>query len=155
MPPRALATSASEYIPVRLLPGADLRVELEQIFRAESLTAAAVTAAVGSLATAVLRFAGATAGTTLSGPFEIVSLTGTLSADGAHLHITLADALGACLGGHLLPGSRIFTTAEVVILSFPELAFQRPVDDTTGHRELCITTRNSSATRRSVGFFSE
>ncbi|WP_231597116.1 PPC domain-containing DNA-binding protein [Synechococcus sp. CBW1004] len=34
---------------------------------------------------------------------------------GAHLHITIADATGAVLGGHLVGCSLVRTTAELVI----------------------------------------
>lgn len=36
--------------------------------------------------------------------FEIVSLTGTLSRHGAHLHIAIADFQGNVVGGHLMDG---------------------------------------------------
>lgn len=36
--------------------------------------------------------------------FEIVSLTGTLSRHGAHLHISIADFQGNVVGGHLMDG---------------------------------------------------
>jgi hypothetical protein len=36
--------------------------------------------------------------------FEIVSLTGTLSRHGAHLHVAVADFQGNVVGGHLMDG---------------------------------------------------
>jgi hypothetical protein len=35
------------------------------------------------------------------GEFEVVSMTGTLSQDGLHIHLSLADEKGRVLGGHL------------------------------------------------------
>jgi len=48
----------------------------------------------------------------LTGPFEITSLMGTLAA-GGHLHISLSDADGHVIGGHLVGDDVIHTTAEV------------------------------------------
>ena len=54
-------------------------------------------------------------GTAVAGPLEIVSLVGTLSADGCHLHASVSNGEGRTSGGHLLEGCPIYTTAEVVI----------------------------------------
>ena len=49
---------------------------------------------VGSLRKAALRLADRDETTLYEGKFEIVSLVGTLSVDGPHLHIALAVARG-------------------------------------------------------------
>ena len=96
----------------------------------------------GSLVRAALRFAGQPEVAVLDGPFEIVSLTGTLSAaGGSHLHIVLADAAGCTTGGHLLAGSEIFTTAEVVVGVLPGTGFRREHDAATGFPELVVEPR--------------
>jgi predicted DNA-binding protein with PD1-like motif len=46
---------------------------------------------------------------------EILSLSGTLSRDGAHLHIAVASSNGTVIGGHLCSGSLARTTAELEI----------------------------------------
>ena len=46
--------------------------------------------------------------------FEIVSVVGTISCEGAHIHLGLADATGAGVGGHLISAT-VFTTAEIVL----------------------------------------
>jgi hypothetical protein len=96
---------------------------------------------VGSLRAASLRFAGQPEPTQLDGPFEILSLVGTLSADGAHLHLAVADAAGQTFGGHLGSGSTVFTTAEVVLGVLPAYRFSREVDPETTFRELRIERR--------------
>ncbi len=63
--------------------------------------AGCVISAVGSLSVAEMRFTGAAEATTINGELEILSLSGTLSADGAHLHIAIAESSGAVIGGHL------------------------------------------------------
>jgi predicted DNA-binding protein with PD1-like motif len=103
--------------------------------------AGCVISAVGSLSVAQLRLAGAAEATTLAGDLEILSLAGTLCADGAHLHIALADASGAVIGGHLATGSLVRTTAELVLALLPEWQFSRELDPATGYAELRIRRR--------------
>ena len=68
--------------------------------------------------------------------FEIVSLTGTFSRnDGCHIHISLADAEGNTIGGHLVDGV-VFTTCEVVLGTADGVEFVREMDRETGYREL-------------------
>ena len=74
-------------------------------------------------------------------PMEIVSLTGTLGLDGLHVHLSLARRDGACVGGHLVEGCIVNTTAELVIGELTEVEFQRTVDPATGYRELSVTPR--------------
>jgi len=77
------------------------------------------------------------------GPFEIVSLVGTLSGDNGHLHISLSDAHGHMIGGHVIGGLYIFTTAEIVIGECVDLKFTREHDDFTGFHELVINNNIS------------
>jgi uncharacterized protein len=70
-----------------------------------------------------------------------VSLVGTLTQDGAHLHVSLADRSGVTLGGHLLDGSAVYTTAEIVLAELPALAFAREHDPESGYDELVVRPR--------------
>jgi predicted DNA-binding protein with PD1-like motif len=90
-----------------------------------------------------LRLAARAESTTLEGRFEIVSLVGTLSPDGPHLHVAIADDQGHVVGGHLLDGSVVYTTAEIVLAEAEGFGFSRTVDEKTGFRELTITSRFS------------
>ena len=96
---------------------------------------------IGSLSVAELRIAGQQESTTIRGNLEILSLTGTLSPDGAHLHIAVADSTGAVIGGHLCAGSQVRTTAELVLGLLPEWEFHRGLDPATGYAELQISPR--------------
>lgn len=122
----------------RLNPGADLRRELEAYTKSNRLSAAVIVSAVGSLTKATLRLAEEPNPTNFDGPFEIVSLVGTLSPDGPHLHIAIADKTGRTIGGHLLDGCTIRTTAEIAIAVPSGLRFERKLDPQTGYRELSI-----------------
>jgi predicted DNA-binding protein with PD1-like motif len=66
-----------------------------------------------------LRFANQSFGTELTGHFEIVSLTGTLSQYGSHYHIAISDGTGHTVGAHLLEGCKVYTTAEIVLAVLP------------------------------------
>ena len=68
-------------------------------------------------------------------------LSGTVSKHGSHLHLAVSDADGRTIGGHLLPGCRVYTTAEVVLGEARDLVFTRAVDGTTPWRELQIARR--------------
>lgn len=125
-------------ISLRLKPGDDPLAALEQLAQTQNIEAACVVTCVGSLTRAVLRFANQNRAETLTGPFEIVSLTGTFSQHGSHFHIAISDGEGRTYGAHLLPGSRVYTTAEIVIGVLDEVRFLRTHDPQTGYSELDI-----------------
>jgi uncharacterized protein len=128
-----------KVVPLRLQPGNDLRKTLEAWMGEQQEQAGCVISAVGSLSVAQLRLGGATQATAIQGELEIISLAGTLSPDGAHLHIAVADSRGAVIGGHLCAGSLVRTTAELVIGLLPEWRFCRELDPATGYPELRIS----------------
>ena len=128
-----------KVVPLRLAPGDDLRQTLETWMGEQQEQAGCVISAVGSLSVAQLRFAGAAEDTTIHCELEILSLAGTLSPDGAHLHIAVADSRGAVIGGHLCTGSLVRTTAELVVGLLPEWHFWRELDPATGYPELRIS----------------
>ena len=130
-----------KVVPFRLQPGDDLRRSLEGWMGEQQEQAGCVISAVGSLSVAQLRFAGAAEATPIQGELEILSLSGTMSPDGAHLHIAVANSTGSVIGGHLCSGSLVRTTAELVIGLLPEWRFSRELDPATGYAELRITPR--------------
>ncbi|MFM7514687.1 MAG: PPC domain-containing DNA-binding protein [Cyanobium sp.] len=132
-----------KVMPLRLQPGADLRRALETWMGKQPEQAGCVIIAVGSLSVAQLRLAGAIFSTAIHGELEILSLSGTLSPDGSHLHFAIADNQGAVMGGHLCAGSLVRTTAELVIGLLPEWRFSRELDPATGYAELRISSQAS------------
>ncbi len=125
-------------IAARLTPGVDLRDAVERLAHDHQVEAGCVISAVGSLRSATLRLAGAEAVSKFNGPFEIVSLSGTLSADGPHLHISIAGPDGKMIGGHLANGCLVYTTVEIVIADLAGVRFAREPDAATGYKELNI-----------------
>ena len=125
-------------IAVRLRPGADLNGELLALAAREGVQAVWVLTCVGILSQVRVRPAGGAEHATWQGAFEIVALTGTLSQDGGHLHLAVADQQGHTLGGHLAEGCTVRTTAEVVVAADDRLLFAREYDPATGYDELVV-----------------
>ena len=126
------------HLPIRLQPGADLRRSLEEQAAAGSGLSAFVVAGIGSLTNATIRLAAEQEEAQLSGPFEIISLSGTLSASGAHLHMSVANKEGQVVGGHVCYGNIIRTTAEVLLVVLEGWHLSRAPDPTTGYQELQV-----------------
>jgi predicted DNA-binding protein with PD1-like motif/glutaredoxin len=101
-------------LPLELPAGADLRRSLERT-AAEQEAAGFVVSAVGNLSQAALRFPGRPQPTLLSGELEIISLTGSIAPERVHLHLSVSDGDGRVIGGHLEPGSRVHTGAEILV----------------------------------------
>lgn len=138
-------SSPARFVAARFAPGKDLLEGIDEVLREHGLQAAFVATCVGSLTRCNIRFANKPTGTELTGHFEIVSLVGCMSlASGAHVHITLSDGEGRCWGGHLLPGSAVYTTAELVIGELSEAKFMREPCPASGYDELVVKCRSST-----------
>lgn len=129
---------AFRFHPLRLKPGTDLKEGIEAFVKQENIEAGWISTCVGSLTVLPLRFANQPTADTVDGHLEIVSLTGTVSVNGSHLHISVSDSTGKTIGGHLMTGSRIYTTAEIVIGESLQHRFTREADGTTPWQELQI-----------------
>ena len=122
----------------RLKPGQDLKQEVQKLVDEKQVKAGWISTCVGSLTNYMIRFANQPNGNNDSGHFEIVSLTGTVSTNGSHLHISISDSTGKTISGHLMDGCKIYTTAEIVILSSNDLVFKREKDGTIPWEELQV-----------------
>ena len=122
----------------RLIKGQDLKCELENYIKEKDIKAGVIASCVGCLSKAVIRNASGKDCIVINKDVEIVSMTGTFSLDGCHLHISVSDEELTTYGGHLKDGCIVNTTAEVVILELKNYAFNREMDDTTGYKELVI-----------------
>ena len=122
----------------RLMPGSDLKQSIESAVLVNDLKSGVILSLVGSLTRATLRMAGGPI-TTFDGPLEIVSATGTISPDGIHIHLAIADDSGTTYGGHLLPGCLIASTAEMILADLSQQwIFERQLDPQTNYKELKI-----------------
>lgn len=134
-------TPPAEHItslPFRLKPGQDLRTGIDSVVKQHAVSAGWVATCAGSLTDYRIRFANQSEAVTGEGHFEIVSLSGTTSTNGSHLHISISDSLGHTIGGHLLEGCKIYTTAEIVLLTTDSWSFRREKDGSTPWEELQV-----------------
>ena len=92
----------------RLHRGDDLKRSIQDYAKKHGIKASVIVSGVGCLRLARSH--------TLAERLEIVSLTGTVGAERTHLHIALAREDLSVLGGHLLEGCTVNTTAEIVLL---------------------------------------
>ena len=140
-----LRASNLQAIALRLSPKTDLRAELTKLAQTQEWPAACILSCTGSLSPATLRFASQPMGVRLKDYFEILALSGTLSPEGCHLHLAVADKRGQTYGGHALEGCIVHTTVELVIGLLPQLQFHRTLDQATGYPELVVQPNPSTA----------
>lgn len=123
---------------LRLLPGEDIVLSLQRFATRNSLEAAVILSCVGSTAKTTLRPAGVPTPKVFTEKYEIVSLTGTVSIHGHHIHMSISDSDCNVFGGHVLEGCIVRTTAEIALGIIHGVRFTRPVDERTGYDELSI-----------------
>ena len=136
--------SKTDSYAFRIKPNEDLKVGILAFAKNHNIKAGAIVTCVGSLTQFHLRFANQEKGKKQNGHFEIVSMTGTFSDSTTHLHLSVSDSTGQTVGGHLLDGNLIYTTAEIVIIDLKDYEFTRETDETFGYKELFIKTKKKS-----------
>ncbi|WP_232064946.1 PPC domain-containing DNA-binding protein [Rhodocytophaga rosea] len=134
-------SSSMQVYALRLKPGQDLKTELQNFITGHKIEAAAIITCVGSLQKATLRLANQSEYQTYEQKMEIVSLVGTLAVEGSHVHISLSDSSGTTIGGHLVEGCLVYTTAEIILGVLPDLRFARELDEASGYKELKVYSR--------------
>ena len=122
----------------RLTKGQDLKESIKKYCIQNNIQAATMLSSVGCLYEVNIRLAGGKDYYTNIKDYEIVSLNGTVSINGIHLHISLSDIEGNMIGGHLENGCFINTTCELILLELEDVIFTREVDCHTGYKELVV-----------------
>ena len=122
----------------RLRRGQDLMLSLKEYAEKSQLKAGVILSAVGCVSQARMRDAGGVNIREIKRPLEIVSLMGTISKERTHLHISFSGEDLSTIGGHLVEGCIINTTAEIVILELDKVSFHSEFDEETGYQELII-----------------
>ena len=125
----------------RLKSAQDLFDSIEFFAREMHIEAGCVLSGIGSLTRFAVRLADHEIPTEYEGHFEIVSLAGTVSIHGSHLHISVSDGEGKTIGGHLVSGCKIYTTAEIVLAKFPDVIYKREFAEDSGFEELVVYER--------------
>lgn len=125
----------------RLKPGQEIISELLEIIKNENIPAGFIITAVGGFSHIKCRMAGATPDKQdireYDGKFELVSMVGTLSKDGVHIHVSFSDETGKVIGGHLKSGV-VYPTLEIVIGIDNDSSYNRKLDEDTGFKELVV-----------------
>lgn len=131
---------------IRLQPGQDLRLELQEFARQKNIQAGFIITCVGALKCMNLRMSGATKENQsfkkFDEDFEIVSLVGTITSEDCHLHISGSNRNGIVIGGHLKPETIVGVTAEIVVGEDDNSTYSRILDDNTGFEELVVNARS-------------
>ncbi|MBL8062496.1 MAG: DNA-binding protein [Anaerolineales bacterium] len=123
----------------RLKPGQDLFDSIEDYVSQNNIQAGCTLSSVGSLTHATLRLANREYNNEYEGHFEIVSMSGTVSVHGSHLHIAISDGNGVTIGGHLVSGCKIYTTAEIILLELDDVVYKREMyENDSGYEELVV-----------------
>jgi len=105
---------ALRSVPLHLGAGSDIRRSLEAL--AVELNASGfVLGVVGNLSQAVFQCPGQAGPTILEGDLEIITLQGTISPQGVHLHLSFSDGACQVWGGHLEPGTLVQKGADLLV----------------------------------------
>lgn len=121
LPPPVQLRSAMRAVPLHLEAGSDVRRSLEEL-ALQHQAGGFVLSVVGNLSQAAFACPGRSAPTVLQGELEIITLQGTLSPDGVHLHLSFSDAECQVWGGHLEQGTLVLRGADLLVgfLTEPE-----------------------------------
>ena len=103
-----------QHLPLKLAPGSDLRLSLEELAQRDGISGF-VLGVVGNLTKASFQCPGQAEPTVLEGDLEVITLNGTFSPEGVHLHLSLSDGACQVWGGHLEPGTIVQKGVDLLI----------------------------------------
>ena len=131
-------------IAFRLKPGMDVLNGLKEVCEKENIKNGIILSGIGSLDGAVFgnpvplkdKKAGYGYGnpTTLYGPIELTNISGMICHDDdenilLHVHVSLSDQHGTGHGGHLIEGTKVLLTTDMVIAELEGIAMGRKYDE--------------------------
>ncbi|MBQ7736203.1 MAG: DNA-binding protein [Oscillospiraceae bacterium] len=133
----------SRVVPLRLKPGTDVLLGLTEACRRANINNGVILSAIGSLngvyycnPVELPTKAGYGYGETLhlTGPIELLSASGIVCHDdegntNLHVHVSLSDRYGTAHGGHLVEGTKVLLTVDVVIAEIEGMVMGRKFDD--------------------------
>ena len=103
-----------ETLPLQLDPGQDLHSALSELAAQQQLSGF-VLGVVGNLSQATFSCPGQQQPTQMRGELEVITLNGTFSPNGVHLHLSLSDGACQVWGGHLEPGTVVLKGAQLLL----------------------------------------
>lgn len=129
-------------VALRLRPGTDVLLGLEEACKRAGINNGVILSAIGSLDSPhfcnpveLPTKAGYGYGETLhlTGPIELTNASGIICHDdegntNLHVHMTVTDRHGVAHGGHLVEGTKVLLTVDVVIAEIEGLVMGRKFD---------------------------
>ena len=103
-----------ETLTLKLEPGQDLHQSLHQLASDHKLSGF-VLGVVGDLSAACFQCPGQHNPTRMHGILEVITLNGTVSPQGVHLHLSLSDGACQVWGGHLEPGTIVHRGVQLMV----------------------------------------
>ena len=133
----------SRVLAIRLKPGTDVLLGLEEACKANGINNGVILSAIGSLkdphfcdVVELPTKAGYGYGETLhlTGPIELSNASGIICHDdegntNLHVHMTLTDRHGNAHGGHLVEGTKVLLTVDVIIGEISGVIMGRKFDN--------------------------
>ena len=133
----------SRVLAIRLKPGTDVLLGLEEACKANGINNGVILSAIGSLknphfgdVVELPTKAGYGYGETLhlTGPIELTNASGIICHDdegntNLHVHMTVTDRHGNAHGGHLVEGTKVLLTTDVVIAEINGIVMGRKFDN--------------------------
>ena len=130
-------------VALRLKPGTDVLLGLEEACKRSGINNGVILSAIGSLdsphfcdVVEVPPKAGYGYGEVLhlTGPIELTNASGIICHDdegntNLHVHMTLTDRHGNAHGGHLVEGTKVLLTVDVIIAEIEGLVMGRKFDE--------------------------
>ena len=130
-------------VALRLKPGTDVLLGLEEACKRSGINNGVILSAIGSLDSPhfcnpveVPTKAGYGYGEVLhlTGPIELTNASGIICHDdegntNLHVHMTLTDRHGNAHGGHLVEGTKVLLTVDVIIAEIEGLVMGRKFDE--------------------------
>jgi hypothetical protein len=151
---RVGAGALGRVVALHMDPGVDVLKGIEAVVGSHGLRSAVILSGAGSLRQAVLRNVRSIPNqfpitdanrvyVAKDEPMELLSLTGNVAVrhDGrvvVHGHLTISSGQqdGLAFGGHLVEGSIVFSTMEIILAEITGMTLSRPVDAITHAAEL-------------------
>ena len=133
----------SRVLAIRLTPGTDVLLGLEEACKANGINNGVMLSAIGSLkdphfcdVVELPTKAGYGYGETLhlTGPIELTNASGIICHDdegntNLHVHMTVTDRHGNAHGGHLVEGTKVLLTVDVIIGEISGVIMGRKFDN--------------------------
>ena len=130
-------------VALRLKPGTDVLLGLEEACKRSGINNGVILSAIGSLdsphfcdVVEVPTKAGYGYGEVLhlTGPIELTNASGIICHDdegntNLHVHMSLSDRYGNAHGGHLVEGTKVLLTVDVIIAEIEGLVMGRKFDE--------------------------